>query len=140
MLFFFLSELILIQFSAHLFPNLITPPIVDLRVDCKGRTGLRVSGFCGHRCHTDIWIGQQDAHEGVPEHMRMNLLDSSFPAYPVHQCAVAIRVDYDLFYLVFRNFFQMQIILERLIEKKHTAQTWEPDVTDCEKRRRIRLE
>ena len=61
--------------ACHLAANLITPPIVDLRVDRKGRTGLCVSGFCGHRCHTDIGIGQQDAHEGVPEHMRMDFFD-----------------------------------------------------------------
>ena len=46
----------LVQFLAHLLPNLITPPVVDLRIDCKGRAGLRVSGFCGHRCHTDVGI------------------------------------------------------------------------------------
>ena len=34
-----------VQFLAHLVANLITPPIVDLRVDRKGRAGLRVSGF-----------------------------------------------------------------------------------------------
>ena len=73
MLFFFLSELILIQFSAHLFPNLFAPLVIDLRVDCKGRTGLCVSGFRGYCRHTDIGIGQQDAHEGVP--MRMDFLD-----------------------------------------------------------------
>ena len=93
MLFFCLSELILIQFSAHLFPNLITPPILDLRVDCKGRTGLCVSGFCGHRCHTDIGIGQQDAYEGVPEHMRMNFLDTRLFSNTAHQCCIAVRVD-----------------------------------------------
>ena len=54
----------LVQFLAHLLPNLITPPVVDLRIDCKGRAGLRVSGFCGHRCHTDVGIGQQDTDEG----------------------------------------------------------------------------
>ena len=74
-LFFFLSELILIQFSAHLFPNLITPLVIDLRVDCKGRAGLCVSGFCGYRCHTDVGIGQQDTDEGVPEHMRVDFFD-----------------------------------------------------------------
>ena len=74
-LFFFLSELIPIQFSAHLFPNLITSSVVDLRVDCKGRAGLSASGFCGHRCHTDIGIRQQNADEGVPEHMRMDFFD-----------------------------------------------------------------
>ena len=61
-----------VQFFTHLFPNLITPPIVDLRVDRKGRTGLCVSGFCGHCRHADIGIRQQNAHEGVPEHMRMD--------------------------------------------------------------------
>ena len=65
----------LVQFLAHLLPNLITPPVVDLRIDCKGRAGLRVSGFCGHRCHTDVGIGQQDTDEGVPEHMRVNFFD-----------------------------------------------------------------
>ena len=83
----------LVQFLAHLLPNLITPPVVDLRIDCKGRAGLRVSCFGGDSCHTNVRIGQQNTDERVPEHMRMNLLDSCFPAYPVHQCAVAIRVD-----------------------------------------------
>ena len=64
----------LVQFLAHLLPNLITPPVVDLRIDCKGRAGLRVSGFCGYRCHTDVGIGQQDTDEGVPEHMRVDFL------------------------------------------------------------------
>ena len=58
-----------------LFPNLITSSVVDLRVDCKGRAGLSASGFCGHRCHTDIGIRQQNADEGVPEHMRMDFFD-----------------------------------------------------------------
>ena len=93
MLFFFLSELIFIQFSAHLFPNLITSSVVDLRVDCKGRTGLCVSGFCGHRCHTDIGIGQQNAHEGVPEHMRMDFLDTCLFSNTAYQCRIAVGVD-----------------------------------------------
>ena len=62
-----------IQFFAHLAANLFAPLVIDLRVGRKGGTGLCVSGFCGHRCHTDIGIGQQDAHEGVP--MRMDFLD-----------------------------------------------------------------
>lgn len=66
----------LVQFSAHLFPNLITPPIIDLRVNCKGSTGLCVSGFCGYCRHADIGIGQQNADEGVPEHMRMNFFNA----------------------------------------------------------------
>ena len=64
-----------IQFFAHLAANLFVPRVIDLRVNCKGRAELSVSGFGGHRCHTDIGIGQQDAHEGVPEHMRMDFLD-----------------------------------------------------------------
>ena len=75
MLFFFLSELILIQFSAHLFLNLITSSVVDLRVDCKGRAGLCVSGFCGYCRHADIRVRQQNADEGVPEHMLVDFLD-----------------------------------------------------------------
>ena len=75
MLFFFLSELILIQFSAHLVANLITPLVIDLRVDCKGRAGLCVSGFCGYCRHADIGIRQQNADEGVPEHMLVDFLD-----------------------------------------------------------------
>ena len=65
-----------IQFFAHLAANLFAPLVIDLRVDCKGRTGLCVSGFCGYRCHADIGIGQQDAHEGVPEPMRMDFFDN----------------------------------------------------------------
>ena len=61
-----------VQFLAHLVANLFAPLVIDLRVDCKGGTGLCVSGFCGHRCYTDIGIGQQDTDEGVPEHMRMD--------------------------------------------------------------------
>ena len=83
----------LVQFLAHLLPNLITPPVVDLRIDCKGRAGLRVSGFCGHRCHTDVWIGQQDTDEGVPEHMRVNFFDARFFPDPAHQCCIAVGVD-----------------------------------------------
>jgi len=64
-----------VQFLAHLVANLFAPLVIDLRVDCKSGTGLCVSGFCGYRCHTDIGIGHQDAHEGVPEHMRMDFLD-----------------------------------------------------------------
>ena len=64
-----------IQFFAHLAANLFAPLVIDLRVDCEGRTELCVSGFCGHCRHADIGIGQQDAHEGVPEHMRMDFLD-----------------------------------------------------------------
>ena len=83
----------LVQFLAHLLPNLITPPVVDLRIDCKGRAGLRVSGFCGHRCHTDVGIGQQDTDEGVPEHMRVNFFDARFFPDPAHQCCIAVGVD-----------------------------------------------
>ena len=60
-----------VQFLAHLVANLFAPLVIDLRVDCKGRTGLCVSGFCGHRCHTDFRVGQEDAHKSVPEHMRI---------------------------------------------------------------------
>ena len=83
----------LVQFLAHLLPNLITPPVVDLRIDCKGRAGLRVSGFCGHRCHTDVGIGQQDTDEGVPEHMWVNFFDARFFPDPAHQCCIAVGVD-----------------------------------------------
>ena len=65
-----------VQFLAHLAANLFAPLVIDLRVDCKGRTGLRVSGFCGYCRHADIGIGQQDADEGVPEHMRMDFFDN----------------------------------------------------------------
>ena len=83
----------LIQFLAHLLPNLITSPVVDLRIDCEGRTGLCVSGFCGYRCHTDVGIGQQDTDEGVPEHMRVNFFDARFFPDPAHQCCIAVGVD-----------------------------------------------
>ena len=83
----------LVQFSAHLFPNLITPPIIDLRVNCKGSTGLCVSGFCGYCRHADIGIGQQNADEGVPEHMRMNFFNARLFSNTAYQCAIAIRVD-----------------------------------------------
>ena len=65
----------LVQFPAHLFPNLITSSVIDLRVNCKGRAGLCVSGFCGYCCHADIGIGQQDTDERVPEHMRVKSLN-----------------------------------------------------------------
>ena len=83
----------LVQFLAHLLPNLITPPVVDLRIDCKGRAGLRVSSFCGYRCHTDVGIGQQNTDEGVPEHMRVNFFDARFFPDPAHQCCIAVGVD-----------------------------------------------
>ena len=92
----------LVQFSAHLFPNLITPPIIDLRVNCKGGTGLCVSGFCPIAAdpafcrrlhHADIGIGQQNADEGVPEHMRMNFFNARLFSNTAYQCAIAIRVD-----------------------------------------------
>ena len=82
-----------VQFLAHLAANFFTPLVIDLRVNCKGGTGLCVSGFGCDGCHTDVWIGQQDPDEGMPEHMGMNFLDSSFLSYPIYQCAVAIRVD-----------------------------------------------
>ena len=65
----------LVQFSAHLAANLFAPLVIDLRVNRKGRAELSVSGFGGNSCHTDIGIGQQDADEGVPEHMRVDFLD-----------------------------------------------------------------
>ena len=64
-----------VQFLAHLVANLITPLVIDLRVDCKGRAGLCVSGFCGYCRHADIGIRQQNADEGVPEHMLVDFLD-----------------------------------------------------------------
>ena len=94
--FFFLPDgaISLVQFSAHLFPNLITPPIIDLRVNCKGSTGLCVSGFCGYCRHAEYWgIGQQNADEGVPEHMRMNFFNARLFSNTAYQCAIAIRVD-----------------------------------------------
>ena len=83
----------LVQFLAHLLPNLITPPVVDLRIDCKGRAGLCVSGFCGHRCHTDFRVGQEDTHKSVPEHMRMQPFNACPLSDPANQCAIAVRVD-----------------------------------------------
>ena len=74
-LFFCLSELILIQFSAYLFPNLIKPSVINLCVNRKGRAGLCVSCFGGNSCHTDVWIGQQDTDERMPEHMRVKSLN-----------------------------------------------------------------
>ena len=64
-----------IQFFAHLAANLFAPLVIDLRVNRKGRAELSVSGFCGHRCHTDIRVRQQNADEVVPEHMRVDFLD-----------------------------------------------------------------
>ena len=65
-----------VQFFAHLAANLFAPLVIDLRVDCKGRTGLCVSGFCGYCRHADIGIRQQNADEGVPGHMRMDFFDN----------------------------------------------------------------
>ena len=62
--------------ACHLAANLITPLVIDLRVDCEGRTGLCGSGFCGYCRHADIGIGQQNADEGVPEQMRMDFFDN----------------------------------------------------------------
>ena len=81
------------QFFTHLFPNLITPSIVDLRVDRKGRTGLRVSGFCGYCRHTNLRVGQEDAHKSVPKHMRMQPFNACLLSDPANQCAIAVRVD-----------------------------------------------
>ena len=89
-LFFFCS---FIQFFAHLAANLFAPLVIDLRVDCKGRTGLCVSGFCGYCRHTDLRVGQQDAHKSVPEHMRMQPFNACPLSDPANQCAVAVRVD-----------------------------------------------
>ncbi len=83
----------LVQFLAHLLPNLFASLVVDLRVDCEGRTGLCVSGFCGYRRHADIRVGQEDAHESVPKHMRMQPFNACPLSNPANQCAVAIRVD-----------------------------------------------
>ena len=83
----------LVQFLAHLLPNLITPPVVDLCVNRKGRTGLRVSGFCCYCRHTDIGIGQQNADEGVPEHVGMNFFNARLFSNMAYQCCIAVRVD-----------------------------------------------
>ena len=64
-----------VQFLAHLVANLFAPLVIGLRVDCKGRTGLCVSGFCGYCRHADIRVRQQNADEGVPEHMLVDFLD-----------------------------------------------------------------
>ena len=87
------QSLSLVQFLTHLFPNLITPPIVDLCVNRKGRTGLRVSGFCCYCRHTDIGIGQQNADEGVPEHVGMNFFNARLFSNTAYQCCIAVRVD-----------------------------------------------
>ena len=65
----------LVQFSAHLFPNLITPSVINLCVNRKGRAGLCVSCFGGNSCHTDFRVGQQGTDERVPEHMRVKSLN-----------------------------------------------------------------
>ena len=47
----------LVQFSAHLFPNLITPSVINLCVNRKGRAWLSVSGFGCDCRHADVRIG-----------------------------------------------------------------------------------
>ena len=83
----------LVQFLAHLLPNLFAPLVIDLRVDCEGRTGLCVSGFCGYCRHANLRVGQEDAHKSVPKHMRMQPFNACPLSNPANQCAVAIRVD-----------------------------------------------
>ena len=83
----------LVQFSAHLFPNLITSSVINLCVNRKGRAGLCVSCFGGNSRHADIGIGQQNADKGVPEHMRMNFFNARLFSNTAYQCAIAIRVD-----------------------------------------------
>ena len=83
----------LVQFLAHLLPNLFAPLVIDLRVDCEGRTGLCVSGFCGYCRHTNLRVGQEDAHKSVPKHMRMQSFNACPLSDPTNQCAVAVRVD-----------------------------------------------
>ena len=82
-----------VQFLAHLAANLFAPLVIDLRIDCEGGTGLCVSGFCGHRCHADLRVGQEDAHKSVPKHMRMQPFNACPLSDPANQCAVAVRVD-----------------------------------------------
>ena len=48
-----------VQFFAHLVANLFAPLVIDLRVDCKGRTGLCVSGFCGYCRHDDLRVDRK---------------------------------------------------------------------------------
>ena len=82
-----------VQFFAHLVANLFAPLVIDLRVDCEGRTGLCVSGFCGYCRHTNLRVGQEDAHKSVPKHMRMQPFNACPLSNPANQCAVAVRVD-----------------------------------------------
>ena len=82
-----------VQLFAHLVANLFAPLVIDLRVDCKGGTGLCVSGFCGYCCNADLRVGQEDAHKSVPEHMRMQPFNACPLSDPANQCAVAVRVD-----------------------------------------------
>ena len=82
-----------VQFFAHLAANLFAPLVIDLRVDCEGRTGLCVSGFCGYCRHTNLRVGQEDAHKSVPKHMRMQPFNACPLSDPTNQCAVAVRVD-----------------------------------------------
>ena len=82
-----------VQFLAHLVANLFAPLVIDLRVDCKGGTGLCVSGFCGYCCHADLRVGQEDAHKSVPEHMGMQSFNTCPLSDPANQCAIAVRVD-----------------------------------------------
>ena len=82
-----------VQFFAHLVANLFAPLVIDLRVDCRDGTGLCVSSFRGYCCHADLRVGQQDADEGVPKHMRMQPFNACPLSDPANQCAIAVRVD-----------------------------------------------
>ena len=82
-----------VQFLAHLVANLFAPLVIDLRVDCEGRTGLCVSGFCGYCRHTNLRVRQKDTHKSVPEHMGMQPFNACPLSDPANQCAVAVRVD-----------------------------------------------
>ena len=82
-----------VQLLAHLVANFFAPFVIDLRVNCKGGTGLCVSGFCGYCRHTDLRVGQEDAHKSVPEHMRMQPFNACPLSDSANQCAIAVRVD-----------------------------------------------
>ena len=90
---FVLLFYLFVQFLAHLVADFFAPLVIDLRVDCEGRTGLCVSGFCSYCRHTNLRVGQEDAHKSVPKHMRMQPFNACPLSDPANQCAVAVRVD-----------------------------------------------
>ena len=64
-----------------------------LGIDRQRCAGLGVARFRRHCGDADVGVGQQDADEGVPEHVGVQPFDARLFADPPHQTAVAIRVD-----------------------------------------------